>query len=326
MHSALACRYRGLVLLLAGGLWGCAPAADAPPADARPAGTAADSEATSLLGEPLFRAEIPADLLAQRERDLAAARAELDAAPGDAEAIIWVGRRLGYLNRFQEAIDTFGEGIRLHPDDARMYRHRGHRLLTVRELDRAIADFRTGTALVAGRPDEVEPDGQPNPLGIPTSTLQFNLWYHLALAHYVRGEFEEAKGALDECMKVSLNPDAQAATAYWSYLTLRRLGEDRAAEALLVPFDEGFAVIENGAYLDLLRLFRGDRTPEQLLGDAGAAATLQSTTTAYGVGAWHLVNGRDAEAADIFERITAATHQWSAFGYLAAEGERARAR
>ena len=55
--------------------------------------------------------------------------------------------------------------------------------MTVRELDNAIADFERATELTEGQPDEVDPDGLPNALGIPTSTLQFNIWYHLALAH-----------------------------------------------------------------------------------------------------------------------------------------------
>ena len=51
-----------------------------------------------------------------------------------ADAIIWVGRRLGYLWRYQDAIQMFSRGIAAHPNDPRMYRHRGHRLIKVRRL------------------------------------------------------------------------------------------------------------------------------------------------------------------------------------------------
>ena len=49
-------------------------------------------------------------------------------------------------------------------------------------------------------------------------------------------------------------------------------------------------------------------------------------TTAYGVGNWHLYNGRRAEAEAIFARILEAKSQWASFGYLASEAELARMR
>ena len=45
----------------------------------------------------------------------------------------------------------------------------------------------------------------------------------------------------------------------------------------------------------------------------------------YGVGAWYLVNGRDADARRVFDQILAGT-DWPSFGFLAAEAEVARAR
>ncbi len=327
-----------LLLVLAAGCGGDGPPAEVVPqgaggaagavAPALPGSTGAPpegSEAVSFLGGPLSAPPLPADLLEQRTRQLGEAEAALSAAPGNADALIWVGRRQAYLGRYRDAIETFSEGIRAHPEDPRMYRHRGHRWITVRELDSAIADFRRGVELIAGTEDEVEPDGLPNARGIPTSTLHFNIWYHLGLAHYLRGELDDALVAYEACMRVSTNPDARAATSYWLYLTLRRLGRDEAAAAVLEPFGPDYEVIENQAYLDLLRLFRGERTPGEILGPAGEEPTLEGTTGAYGVGAWHLVNGRQDEALDIFRRVVAARDQWAAFGYVAAEAELVRA-
>ena len=45
-----------------------------------------------------------------------------------------------------------------------------------------------------------------------------------------------------------------------------------------------------------------------------------NSTAAFGVGMWHRLNGRDAEATEIFRRIVAGG-QWAAFGSLAAEAE-----
>src|SRR5690349_16959693 len=125
------------------------------------------------------------------EAKLAEAQEALRKNPDDADALIWVGRRTAYLGRYQEAIEIFSQGIAKHPEDARFYRHRGHRYITVRNLGPAIRDFEKAAALIEGKPDEVEPDGLPNAKNIPTSTLQSNVWYHLGLSYYLQGDFEK---------------------------------------------------------------------------------------------------------------------------------------
>ena len=284
-------------------------------------------EATSLLGEPLHR---PAPTGAARERmeaQLAAARRAYVHAPTNADSIIWLGRRTAYLGRFNEAIGIYTEGIAKHPADARLYRHRGHRYLSTRQLEKAIADFERAYALVKGRPDEVEPDGQPNARNIPTSTLKGNIRYHLALAHYLRGDFERALPLYREDVAASAgNPDMLVATSHWLYMALRRLGRREEAAAVLAPISKEMDVIENGAYHRLLLLYRGELQPGDLLASGEAQAGLDDVTTAYGVGNWHLYNGRRAEGEAIFRRILAARSQWASFAYLAAEAEMARAR
>lgn len=282
------------------------------------------AEARSFLGEPLFPAELPDDVRATYEANLAQAEADLEAMPDDADAIIWTGRRLAYLGRYREAIDVFTRGMELHPDDARFYRHRGHRFISIRDLDSAVADFRTAVELIRGTEDEVEPDGLPNARGIPTSTLHFNIWYHLGLAHYLRGEFEQALLAWNDCLAVSRHPDSVVATSYWLNNTLRRLGLEAEADALLADISSDMDIIESTSYLDVLLLHKGEKTAEELVGPMGEDATLASTTTAYGVGMWHFVNGRRDTAFGLFEGVLDNTSQWAAFGYLAAEAEVAR--
>ena len=322
------------VLLL--GACGGEGAPDAGPADEAAAASATPSaadrgplpegaEAWSLLGEALYPPEISDAAREVYEANLETARAAWEHTPEVADSIIWYGRRLAYLGLYREAIGVFTEGIRLHPDDARLYRHRGHRYVSVREFDAAIADFRTAIDLIRDTEDEVEPDGLPNALGIPTSTLHFNIWYHLGLAHYLKGEFEQALLAWNSCLEASRHPDSVVATTYWLNNTLRRLGLDDRADELLAAIDDEVAggIIESTSYLDVLRLHRGERTPEELLG--AGQDELANTTTAYGVGMWHFVNGRREEAYGLFEQIVTVPG-WSAFGYVAAEAELARQR
>jgi tetratricopeptide (TPR) repeat protein len=301
-------------------------AGDAAPATSDPAsaGLPPGVEAVSLLGEALEPPELPPEVAEGHRRNLAEALAELEAHPESADAWIWAGRRLAYLGRYREAIQTYTDGLSRFPDDPRFLRHRGHRHITVREFDEAIDDLERAGRMIQGTEDQVEPDGLPNARGIPTSTLHFNIWYHLGLAHYLQGDFEAALEAYQRCMDVSRNPDSVVATSHWMYMTLRRLGRDAEAEQVLEPIVEDMDVIESTAYHELLLMYKGAATPAELLGPTGESATLQSTTTAYGVGNWYLYNGDGDRAFQIFDQIHLGRSQWAAFGYIAAEAELSR--
>lgn len=241
-----------------------------------------------------------------------------------ADNLIWFARRKGYLGHYKDAIEVLTIGITKFPNDARLYRHRGHRYITLRCFDNAIADLEKAAKLIKGKPDEVEPDGLPNAQNIPTSTLQSNIWYHLGLAYYLKGDFKRAINAYLECLKVSKNPDMLAATSHWYYMTLRRMENFKEAEKVLVPIDGDFEVIENEDYLKLLRLYRGEARPEMLLEMIGDKAdTLGNASLGYGLGNWFLYNRDKIRARQIFRKIVNGD-QWASFGFIAAEVELAR--
>jgi len=277
-------------------------------------------EAVSLLGEPLLAPALAPERRTELEARLAAARAEWERAPGDADAIIWLGRRTAYLGRFREAIDIFGEGIRRHPRDARLYRHRGHRYITVRRFDLAERDFERAAALIEGVADEVEPDGIPNARNVPTSTLQSNVWYHLGLARYLQGDFAGALEAYRHGMEVSENDDTRVAMSHWLYMTLRRLGRDAEAAAVLVPIRDAMDIVENGDYHRLLLLYQGKLRTDDLVRESGEAGSVANATIGYGVGNWYLYNGRREDALRTFKRVLSGG-QWPAFGHVASEAD-----
>ena len=272
----------------------------------------------SLLA-PTFSDSVRAKL----EADLRAAESTLAATPDDADALIWVGRRQAYLADYRGAVATFTRGIERFPSDARFYRHRGHRYITLRDPAKAIDDFTNAARLIAGQNDVVEPDGQPNARGIPTSTLQFNIWYHLGLAHHLRGEWNEAAYAYERCLAVSKNPDALVATSYWMYLTLRRAGETDRANRVAARITPDTEVIENAAYLRLLQYFQGVIPRDSVVTAAGDP--VGDATVAYGLALFDRLEGRDTTAAP-FERIVNGAGSRAAFGYIAAEAELARRR
>ncbi|HYE89248.1 MAG TPA: hypothetical protein VEA16_23010 [Vicinamibacterales bacterium] len=275
-------------------------------------------EATSLSGKPLLA---PATIPNQQklEADLAEAQKTLAANPTDAEAIIWVGRRYGYLWRYNDAIATFTKGIALHPNNPKFYRHRGHRYITIRQFAKAQADFEKAVSLIKGQPDEIEPDGAPNPAGKPRSTLQFNIWYHLALSHYLQGNYARAYDAWVECMKVSKNDDSIVATSDWMWMTLMRLDRKAEAAKVLERITPKMEILENSAYHRRLLMYKGVEKPEALL-DTTTPDPTQLATQGYGVANYYLVTGETAKARQVLNTIVSGTG-WNAFGFIAAEAD-----
>ena len=282
-----------------------------------PAGT----EAVSLFREPLRAPSLAPEVKQRLEADLAAARSALAAHPDSALALIWVGRRLGYLGRFQEAIEVFSQGVAKYPADARFLRFRGHRYISVRSFANAEDDLARARQLQLGVADEVEPDGAPNARGIPTSTLQTNIRYHLGLAQHLQGRFAQAAETFREDLAVAPNVDTRVATSYWLHETLRRLGRAAEARRVLDPITRDLPVIENGSYHRLLLLYKGELPPDSLLGPTpGAVNALDEATMGNGIGTWHLLNGRRAEAVAWYRR-SLASGSWASFGCIAAEAE-----
>ena len=281
-------------------------------------------EAVSFLGDSLRVLPLSAETRARYDSQLVVAQAAYSKARTNPDSIIWLARRLGYLGRFRESINVYTVGISLHPDNPWMYRHRGHRYISVRELDNAIADLEKAAKLVAGKPDEVEPDGQPNAQNRPIGTLHSNIAYHLALAYYLKGDYAKAVPIYRRELAASTNDDRRVSTGHWLYMSLRRQGKDAEAKAALAPFRKEMDVIENQTYHNLIMLYKGEMPVDSVLkvGPSGEMSVTDATA-AYGIGNWHLYNGRQAEAEAVFRRILGGG-QWAAFGYIAAEAELAR--
>ncbi|MHC4127391.1 MAG: tetratricopeptide repeat protein [Planctomycetota bacterium] len=281
-------------------------------------------EATSLLGRPLYPSPLDRAALITRGLDLADAQVAFREDPLAEQNIIWFGRRLAYIGRYRQAIAVYSDGIILHPGSYKLLRHRGHRYITTRRLDDAIDDLSRAAALIEDVPDEPEPDGLPNARNIPTSTSHTNIYYHLGLAHYLKGEFAPALEAYRRCLAFAANDDMTCATVYWLYLTLRRLGSDDEAATVLEPVHADMDIIENFAYHRLLLLYKGELTLQQVLQGAGdpgpVGVAVDEATLAYGLGAWHLLNGDLDQAYAVFHEIVE-DRAWPAFGHIAAEAE-----
>jgi tetratricopeptide (TPR) repeat protein len=236
------------------------------------------------------------------------------------ENYIWLGRREAYRYNYNEAIEIFSRGLQRYPESYKLYRHRGHRYITVRDFDNAILDLQHAVDLMPADTVEIEPDGIPNKINTPLSSVEFNIWYHLGLAHYLKGDFKNAEAAYIKCLEVSNNDDLLCATADWLYMTYRRQNKNDDAAKLLERINENMTIVENDSYHKRLLMYKGLLKPEQLLevGDDVSDKDLAIATQGYGVGNWYLYNGDTAKAKEIFQQVVSGKH-FSAFGFIAAE-------
>ena len=175
--------------------------------------------------------------------------------------------------------------------------------------------------MIKGKPDVVEPDGLPNARNIPISTLQSNIWYHLGLAYYLKGDFKSAAKAYKNGLKVSKNPDMLVATTNWRYISVRRWGNLKKAKKALEPIKDNLDIIENDGYYKLIKVYQGKISADDLLKEIGSETNnLSNASIGYGLGNWFLMNGEKEKAMKIFRQIVGG-NQWSSFGYIAAEIE-----
>ena len=284
------------------------------------ASAAAKPETTSLLGVPLYAIPTTPEAAAL----IARAREALAKSPASADAILWLGRQLGAAGQVREAVAAFTRGIAAFPEDARFYRHRGHRYVTLREFDKAIADLTKASKLVEGKPDRQEPTTADAKV-MSSETLDYGIYYHLGLAFYLKGEFARALPVYRQCLAVAKSPmgndDQIAGASDWLYMTLRRAGRTDEAAKVLEGIVPGMKVKDDQNYYDRLLMYKGLRTPQEVM--ATAKDPVSEATLAYGVANWDLYNGRTDEAKPIFERIVKSAN-WMPFGVIAAEAELAR--
>ncbi len=273
---------------------------------AQPDNTVAKPEVVSPLGAKHYAQ-------ADDKGEIAKAREKLAADPKNVELIIALGRAQANVWRYNDAIKTYTQGIKIAPANAMLYRHRGHRYISTRQFDKAVTDLK--------RASELKND-------------DYDIWYHLGLAHYLKGEFSKAAAAYERCYAVAEKnratveaskegrDDSVIAISDWLYMTYRRMKKDADAAKVLGKITPQLQVKENKSYYDRLLFYKGLKKEDELV-NVEKSTDLEIATVGYGIGNWHLYNGNRAKAEEYFRKIVSGKY-WPAFGFIAAEAELAR--
>lgn len=246
---------------------------------------------------------------------LESSRAAAERNPTSLEAAIWHARFVGYTD-YASAVAMYTAALQRWPDEPWLLRHRGHRYISLRRFTEAKTDLQRAFDLTRGKPDLVEQDGQPNPSGIPTSTLQSNIRYHLALAQFLTGDFQPAAEIWAADAEVAKNLDQRAAATYWWVLALARGGNLAAARRVLADVRADWTIIENGSYHRLLLWMKGELPEPELR--ASMTTPLERQTIGNGLAQWKFATGDRTGAAAARAEVLA-TGPSAAFGFIAAE-------
>ncbi|NHF60863.1 tetratricopeptide repeat protein [Flavobacteriaceae bacterium TP-CH-4] len=277
-----------------------------------PAATAGPRTFTTPLGKE-FQLPEPSEKMLDLYQT---AKVTYGSNPEDIDALIWYGRRTAYLGEYERAIAIYSEGIKKFPKNARLYRHRGHRYISLRHFDKAIADLEKASRLIRGTENEIEPDGLPNALNIPVSTLHGNIWYHLGLAYYLKHDYQKALAAYQKCREVGDNDDNLVSSTHWLYMIQRRLGNPERADTQLDSITANLKIIENHSYYTLCKFYKDmlpiDSLQTVKIGSPSADAIV------YGLANWYFYNDDKERSEALMERLVEST-SWSSFGYIAAE-------
>jgi len=230
----------------------------------------------------------------------------------NAEALIWYGRRTAYLGYFQEAIKLFTLGIKNHPDDARFYRHRGHRYISTRQYNKAISDFKKAVLLTDGKVDQLEPDGLPNTKNIPLSTLHGNIWYHLGLAYYLKNDMKNALKAFNNRSVTHKYDDNIVSGGHWLYMINRRLGKIDKSSAVINEVHKDMDIIENMSYHQSCLFYKGELQESEMEMDEVALYTLAN---------WYVYEKNDTiKAKEYYQNLLEKGNPYS-FAYIAGESD-----
>jgi len=227
---------------------------------------------------------------------VARAQAALSADPKNVERFVQLGVAQSGARQFREAIQTFTRAMAIEPNNAMLYRWRGHRYLSVRELDKAQADLANGLKL---------------------DSTNYGILYHLGIVRFARGDFAGAAQLFARAQPRAPDAGELAGSTDWLWMSLMRAGRKADAEAMLARRPDSLPV--DNAYARRLKLYRGAITPDSVITSADTA-DVQAATLAYGLGDWYLVRGDTARAKSYFER-SVKSGGWPAFGFIMSEVE-----
>ncbi|MDT0607623.1 tetratricopeptide repeat protein [Croceitalea rosinachiae] len=273
-------------------------------------------EATSFGGEKLFQREVDSTKLIKYKKRIDSVHAIGTLTELDYEVL---GGYHIELNQYNKAIGVYTEGLEKYPNSYRLLRHRGHRYLNIRKLDKAITDLKKAEGLmneVSAKDIEYYADGKPK------GTFEFWIWYHIGLYHYLNQDFAQAAEAYKKCLSTAITSKNSVGATDWLYNCYQKNGNSKSAMALLETIPKDYDTDHNYVYFKRLMVYKGVLKPEELIAPEKPVSEWNGSemTCAYGIGSWYLYNGDEATALKYYKNIVK-TPFWNSWAFVVTDKE-----
>ncbi len=271
-------------------------------------------ECTSFLGKPLFRKITDSTTLSKSDSTIAAITFKGALTEDD---FILIGRQLVASNRFSKTIENYSQGLVMYPNSFKLLRHRGHRYINLRQLDKAIADLSKAEELIRLQPDVWEYD----PAGKPSATYQHQIWYHIGVYHFLNRNYLKSATAFEKCLAAAHEGNNIAGASDWLYNAYQRSGQKDKLENILKPFTLDFAIEDKEyPYFRRLLFYKGLITQQQLVDVSKPIdqMTLSEVTKLYGMANWFAYQGDLVKASEIYNLVVQ-SKEWPGFAVASAE-------
>lgn len=273
-----------------------------------------EPETMGFSGQPLYAS--PADSLAVVKNDSLMRALALKGELSEDDYIA-IGRSQVGIGQFRKAVETYSGGLLRFPDSYKLLRHRGHRYINLRELDKAIADLSRAEELIQSQPDVYEFDAA----GKPGPTYQHNIWYHIGLYHFLKRNYPSGAEAFEKSLATAYQGNDKAGASDWLYNCYMRAGMTEKANAVAMPFTLEFDIEpKDYPYFRRLLLFNNVIQPSELVDEtkSGDSLTLNDMTKLYGLANYYQYRGDSVKAQALYAKVLQAK-AWQGFAYAAAE-------
>ncbi|CAN5342598.1 hypothetical protein BH10BAC4_BH10BAC4_24550 [soil metagenome] len=271
-------------------------------------------KATSFAGKPLYLKVPDAKVLAKSDSVIASIKSKGKLKEDD---YVEIGKQYVATTRYQEAIDLYTKGLAKFPQSYKILRNRGHRYLTLRQVDKALADLTKAEKLVRTQPDVMEfgLDGK------PTATVRHQIWYHIGVSNYLMGNYAKAVAAFEQAVATGGDLKNVVGASDWLYNSSQRAGDKDKAAKTIASITPDLDTDRDNVYFRRIMLYKGVIKPEELVDVtiAPEKMTIQDVTKMYGLANWYSYNGDKQKANSLYKIIISSPDAWPGWAYAGAE-------
>ena len=214
---------------------------------------------------------------------------KLQKSPKDASLWLALGNAYVEVNRLDDAIDAFSQGIICDPFNKDCYHMRARKYLTQRKYEFSVADF-----VIAAR---LDPDNSDN-------------FYYQGVAAYMGKMYDKAEESLRKTIALmeAQQIEETAAAVDWLWMTYTAMGETDKADAIAATIQKDTPCLaRSNSYKKRVLLYNGTIKPEDFIDRESLKTTdrpeLYLISELFGLGNYYIAKGQPEKAIPLFKEV-----------------------